>query len=96
MTNALIKVTEYDEFREKLEEVKEACNFLPDVSTDDGYDKSKRISLDVGKSLTALDKRRKELKAESLAFGRQVDSEAKTIREVLEELQEPHKLANKA
>ena len=95
MTNELIKVSEYDEFRKKLDEVKEACNFLPDVSTDEGYDKSKRVSLDVGKALTALEKTRKELKAESLAFGKTVDTEAKSIAATLIEFQLPHKEAYK-
>lgn len=88
-------VAEYDEFRAKINEVKEACDFIPDVSTDEGYDKSKRISLDVGKVLTALEKKRKELKAESLEFGRKIDAEAKSIAGELSEFQLPHKQAYK-
>ena len=90
-----IKITEYDEIRAKLDEVKDAANFIPDVTTDEGYTKSKRVSLDVGKLLTALDKARKDKKAHYLEGGRQVDSQAKSIREELEQYQEPHKLAYK-
>jgi len=95
MTNELITITEYDEFREKMDEVKEGSNFLPDVSTDEGYLKSKRVSLDVGKILTSLEKKRKEKKADSIAEGKRIDSEASTIREALEVLQLPHKEAYK-
>ena len=88
-------VTAYDDFRAKIAEVKDTCNFLPDVSTDDGYAKSKRVSLDVGKILTSVEKTRKELKAESLERGRMIDSEAKLIVKELEEFQLPHKEAYK-
>lgn len=93
--NNVIKVTEYDEFREKLEVVRDSCNFLPDVTTDEGYAKSKRVALDVGKVLTSLEARRKELKSEYLEKGRMVDSEAKGIAETLADFQLPHKEAYK-
>ena len=88
-------VTAYDDFRAKIAEVKDNCNFLPDVSTDEGYTKSKRVSLDVGKILTSIEKKRVELKAESLAVGRAIDLEAKTLVAELEEFQLPHKEAYK-
>jgi hypothetical protein len=95
MATQLVKVNEYDEFRSKVEEVKGACNFLPDVTTDEGYAKSKRVALDVGKVLTAVEKKRKELKKESLDFGRLIDSEAKSLAAELEQFQLPHKSAYK-
>ena len=95
MTSELITVTAYDEFREEVEKVKETCNFIPDVSTDDGYKKSKRVALDVGKILTSLEKARKDLKSESLATGKRIDSEARSIVATLEEFQLPHKEAYK-
>ncbi|PCI54186.1 MAG: hypothetical protein COB36_10880 [Alphaproteobacteria bacterium] len=88
-------VTQYDEFRAKITEVSKACDFLPDVASKDGYDKSKRVALDVGKVLTNLEGRRKELKKESLDFGRMVDSQAKEIALELEAFQLPHKSAYK-
>lgn len=90
-----IEIAEYDEFRAKLNEVKEACSFIPDVSTDEGYKKSRRISLDVGKVLTALEKARKDKKAHTLELGRAIDSDAKRIAAELEGLQLPHKAAYK-
>lgn len=91
-----INIVEYDEFRAKIDEVKEVCNFIPDVSTDDGYQKSKRVSLDVGKILTAIEKTRKEKKAYALELGRAIDSDAKKIVSELEAYQLPHKEAYKA
>tara|TARA_R110000803_G_scaffold3216_1_gene10912 strand:+ start:12747 stop:13802 length:1056 start_codon:yes stop_codon:yes gene_type:complete len=85
----------YDEFRAKLAEVEDTCNFIPDMSTPEGFDASKRVSLDVGKILTALDTSRKSAKADALAYGRSVDSEAAVIRVKLEAFQLPHKEAYK-
>lgn len=90
-----MEIVQYDEIRAKMDEVKDMCNFIPDVTTDDGYSKSKRVSLDVGKLLTSLEKSRKELKADSLAFGRKVDADAKSLVAELEEFQLPHKEAYK-
>lgn len=95
MTTQLATVTEYEEFRAKISEVKETCNFLPDVAHTEGYEKSKRVALDVGKILTNLEGRRKELKQVSLEFGRRVDSQAKDIAAELESFQLPHKKAYK-
>lgn len=85
----------YSEFEAQLAGLEDTCNFLPDVSTDDGYEKSKRVSLDAGKVLTNLEKARKELKAESLEKGRAIDSEAKVIVAKIEAFQLPHKDAYK-
>jgi hypothetical protein len=90
-----VKVVAYDDFRAKIDSVKEMCHFLPDVSNDEGYQKSKRVSLDVGKLLTGLEKCRKEAKADALEFGRRIDSEAKEIAAELEGFQAPHKEAYK-
>lgn len=80
----------YGEFQAKIAEVKDACNFIPDVSTDEGYLKSKRVSLDIGKILTAVEKKRKKEKAESMAYGKKVDTEAKVIVAQFKEFQLPH------
>jgi colicin import membrane protein len=89
------EIVAYDDIRQKVAEVKEACDFIPNVSDDDGYQKSKRVSLDVGKILTTLESKRKDLKADSLAYGRMLDSEAKLISIELEGFQLPHKEAYK-
>ncbi len=89
------EITEYDEIKAGIETVKEQANFLPDVTTDEGYEKSKRVSLDIGKLLTSLEKKRQEKKRYFLDGGKEVDSQAKAIAKQLEEIQEPHKLAYK-
>ena len=91
----LKEVQIYGEFDANIAEVKDACNFIPDVTTTEGYEKSKRVSLDVGKILTAVEKKRKEEKSESLAYGKKVDSEAKSLVAKLEAFQIPHKEAYK-
>jgi colicin import membrane protein len=91
----IIKIEEYADIEAKLEEVRDAANFIPDVTTDDGYQKSKRVSLDVGKLLTALEKKRKDKKKYFLEGGKAVDAQAKDIAAKLEEMQAPHKLAYK-
>lgn len=95
MIEQLKEVQIYGEFDAKIAEVKDACNFIPDVSTDEGYAKSKRVSLDVGKILTAVEAKRVEEKKESLAYGKKVDSEAKTLVAKLQAFQLPHKEAYK-
>lgn len=91
----LVKINEYEEFRNQVAEVKDTCDFLPDVSTDEGYNKSKRVALDVGKILTAVEKKRKELKSESIAVGKAIDVEAKEIVAEVEAFMLPHKNAYK-
>lgn len=90
MNNA-IQIVELDEIAEKIDEVRDSANFLPDVTNKEGYEKSKRISLDVGKLLTALEKKRKEKKAYFLDGGKEVDKQAKSIALQLEKIQLPHK-----
>ena len=95
MNTQLSTITQYDEFRAKIAEVSQVCDFIPDVTSKEGYEKSKRVALDVGKVLTNLENKRKDLKKESLEFGRMVDSQAKEIAQELESFQLPHKAAYK-
>ena len=88
-------IAEYDEMANRLDEIKEYSNFLPDVSSDEGYQKSKRVSLDIGKVKTTLEKARKEKKSFFIEGGKQVDSQAKKILEKLDTMQLPHLTAYK-
>lgn len=90
-----IVISEYKEISEQIDVVRDTANFLPDMTTKDGYEASKRVSLDIGKLLTALEKMRKERKAFYLEGGKQVDKQAKDIAEQLQEIQLPHKEAYK-
>jgi hypothetical protein len=85
----------FDEYESRIDTIKEYADFIPDVTTDEGYEKSKRVSLDAGKLLTAIEKDRKSEKAFYLNGGKQVDSQAKSLVERIELVQLPHKNAYK-
>ena len=91
-----MKIEAYNEINAKLNEIKEAANFIPDANTKEGYDKSKRLSLDIGKIKTKLEKVRKTEKEYFLTGGKEVDLQAKLIKSQLEEAQAPHMEAYKA
>jgi hypothetical protein len=85
----------FDEYESRIDTIKEYADFIPDVTTDEGYEKSKRVSLDAGKLLTAIEKDRKSEKAFYLNGGKQVDLQAKSLVERIELVQLPHKSAYK-
>lgn len=89
-------VTEYDEFAAKFQEMKDDADFLPDMTSKEGYEKSKRISLDVGKVLTAIEKKRQEIKAPALQRCKDIDEEAKQLAAQIKVVQLPHKEAYKS
>jgi hypothetical protein len=87
-----MKIVQYDEFTAQIEALRNEANFIPDGTTEEGYQKSKEVSKKViGKVLTRLEKVRKEEKSESLERGREIDAQAKEIKAVLLEIQAPHK-----
>lgn len=89
-------IAEYDEFRAGMSTMKDECNFIPDTSTAEGYQKSKDVALKHKKSLTALEKKRKEKKKFYLDGGRAVDAQAKVIEAEMSGYIEPHLTAYKA
>ena len=88
-------IAEYDEVSAKIDEMADAANFIPDASSKEGYDKSKRVALDIGKAKTILEKARKAKKKHFLDGGREVDSQAKVIMAKLDDIQLPHTEAYK-
>lgn len=84
------QIQEYDSFRQQMTELKDICNFLPDTSTTEGYDKSKRLGLDGRKVWNALEKKRAEVKAEVVEKGRLIDSECNPIKEEIMTYIQPH------
>lgn len=89
----MTQIAKYDKLRAGMAAMKAAADFIPDASTKEGYEKSKRVSLDIGKGLTLLEKTRKDEKAVWLDGGKAVDSEAKIIKAEMADLQEAHKAA---
>lgn len=60
-----------------------------DASTPAGYEEVRQAIATVRSTRVAIEKRRAELKAESLEYGRQVDSVAKRLTALVEEIEDP-------
>ncbi len=81
---------EFAPYEAKFEEWRDKSKMIRVSSVDDveAMAMAKTLERFVGKALSSLEKRRKELKAESLEAGRAIDSAAKKFREALEPLRE--------
>lgn len=90
MTTGLIVINEFDEYRQDLVLMAEKADFVPDTSTKEGYDKSKRLALDIAKVRIGLEKARKAKKQFHLEGGRAVDTEAKELLEKILAFETPH------
>lgn len=64
---------------------------VPDATTKDGYDAIKIALKELTPLRTGVEKRRKELKADALAYGKKVDEEAKRITTSLLSIETPLK-----
>jgi len=73
------KIAEYDEFAAKMDELEDKANHIPDASSEEGYEKAKRIHLDFRKIENGLEKVRKDKKAYFIQGGKEVDSQAKAF-----------------
>lgn len=86
----------FDQFETGLASMEAACDFIPDASTKDGYEHSKRLYLDNRKVLKAIDDAHKDAKKPYLDAGRVVDKAKNEIRAKVEAILNPHKLAYQA
>jgi hypothetical protein len=79
------ELTKFDAVTPKIEEL--SAQFLPlriaNIEDKDGYEEVKKALKVMIGTRTAVEDKRKELKADSLAFGRAVDSRAKEITAML-------------
>lgn len=66
------------------------------VKTAEGYERVHKAAMQLVPMRTAIEKRRKVLKAESLAYGRMVDAEAHRLTGLIEEIETPLRAALKA
>lgn len=83
-------------YRENMQALKDEFAEIPDCSTKDGYNLTKeRISKMVG-FRGAVDKKRKELKAEALQYNREVEAGAQNIIQSMKVIEEPYKEAKAA
>jgi len=78
-----------------LAELKKLYGTVPDASSQEGYDTIKANLKVLTPLRTGVEKKRKELKADALAWGKKVDDEAKRITAALLELESPLKDAKK-
>lgn len=96
MNEQKFDLTKFDKVIADVEAVKEKGNFLPDVSTKEGYEASKRFVLDnTAPMRKALEKAHKEIKSPFWDACKFLDSKKKDLLVMIEEIEEPHKLAYK-
>lgn len=89
------RLAEYNQFEAVLSETEMTANFLPDVSTKEGYEKSKRIALDGRKVWNAIDKKRKALGAEARKEIDDINAEGKKHLSRVDKAINPHLKAYK-
>lgn len=101
MTNAVetapspAPLVKYDIDEAKLAELREKCAGLT-ADTSKGYEEVRIAIGHLRDTRGAIERRRVELKADALAFGRLVDSEAKRITGLIAEIEDPLKLKKEA
>lgn len=88
-TNLLV---EYGITETALTELSSKYGILPDVTTKDGYNGIKQGIAEIRGLRGDVETKRKELKADSLAWGRKVDGEAKRIVAALLNIENPMRL----
>ena len=95
--NEVKELVEFDKIAAGIAAIQEQGNFIPDVSTKEGYTASKRFVLDVTTpTRTKLADAHKVAKAYYLEGGRAVDKKKNEILELLVDIQKPHLDAYKA
>jgi len=83
----------YDITDVALKKLEKKYSTVPDVTTKDGYETARTGIAEIRTLRTSVEKKRKELKADALKYGRKVDAEASRITEILLSIEEPLKIA---
>jgi len=96
MTEKSAELVEYSVTNIQLADLAAKYPVVPDASTTEGYQAIKECLSEVRPLRTAVEKRRKELKADALAYGRKVDARAKEITTALLDIETPFKEAKVA
>lgn len=90
------ELVEFDKIAAGMAEIQEKGNFLPDTTTSEGYEASKRFVLDfTTPTRTSLDKAHKTAKAYWIAGGKNIDLKKNELMDLLVEIQKPHQDAYK-
>lgn len=96
MNEQKFDLAKFDQVIADVEAVKETGNFLPDMSTKEGYEASKRFVLDnTAPMRKALEKAHKDIKAPFWDACKFLDGKKKDLMSMIEEIEEPHKIAYK-
>jgi len=90
------QVVEYDITTAEIEKLKDSFKDIPSLDTKENYEFVRKGISHLRKLRSSLESKRKELKADSLAWGRLVDSKAKEIKAELEGIENPMIEAKKA
>lgn len=95
--NEVKELVEFDKIAAGIADIQEKGNFIPDMSTKEGYEASKRFVLDVTTpTRTKLNAAHKEAKSYWLTGGKAVDAKKNEIMDILVDIQKPHQEAYKA
>lgn len=88
-TKSTLPAVTYDISAERLAELEAECKELDPAKSTKAYGEARVVLQKLVTTRTTMDKRRKELKADSLAWGRLVDSEYKKWETLLLAIEEP-------
>lgn len=90
-------LTRFDKVMSDVKDIQDKGNFLPDCSSKEGYEASKRFVLDVTTpARVQLNTVHKEVKAPFLDACKMLDEKKKELMPILEAIEAPHKTAYKA
>lgn len=96
MSDQKFDLTKFDKVIADVDLVKDEGNFLPDMSSKEGYEASKRFVLDKTTPMRkALEAAHKEVKAPFWDTCKFLDAKKKELMSMIEEIESPHKLAYK-
>lgn len=96
MTEQKFDLTKFDKVIADVDAVKDKGNFIPDMSTKEGYEASKRFVLDNTTPMRkALEKAHKDIKAPFWDACKFLDNKKKELLVMIEDIEEPHKIAYK-
>jgi len=95
--NEVKELVEFDKIAAGIAEIQDKGNFIPDMSTKEGYEASKRFVLDMTTpARTKLNTVHKNAKAYWVAGGKAIDAKKNEIMDILVDIQQPHQEAYKA
>lgn len=93
--SGVVDVAEFKQTDAALSHLREKYSAIPDANTTEGYDFVKAGVKELTGLRTAIEAKRKEIKAPYIAAGQIIDAEAKRIIEAIQVIEEPLKVIKK-